>query len=178
VTTRLADGELLLDGFTREDAPAQLAGEDEEHARRFGWHPRRSTLATVERAIARWQRDWECDGATRAFAARVGQQLVGGCELRRRDNGRWNLAYWVFPPYRRKGYAVRMTRLATAFAFDELRAESVELLIEPDNLASRQVAATTGFTAEGAIREQTAAGVEREMLVYVQHKRPATAIPD
>ncbi len=33
---RLSDGVLVLDAFTVRDVAAQLAGEDEEHARRFG----------------------------------------------------------------------------------------------------------------------------------------------
>lgn len=37
---RLSDGAILLDGYTRADVDDQVAGEDEEHARRFESRPR------------------------------------------------------------------------------------------------------------------------------------------
>jgi hypothetical protein len=51
----LTDGAVVLDAFTLDDADPHLAGEDEEHARRFGWFPRSSTPETVRSAIVRWQ---------------------------------------------------------------------------------------------------------------------------
>ncbi len=93
----LTDGVVELGGFTPDDAEAHLAGEDEEHARRFGWHPSSSTLDSVRNAIDRWQADWGAGGPTCAFAAResTGKALVGGCELRLRgrrpagSSGQW-----------------------------------------------------------------------------------------
>ena len=55
VPLRLTDGAVVLDAFQPEDAASHLAGEDEELARRFGWFPRRSTLAGVCESIARWR---------------------------------------------------------------------------------------------------------------------------
>ncbi len=49
-TPSLSDGTIVLDAFRFDDIAAHLAGEDEEHARRFGWHPARSTEETVRNA--------------------------------------------------------------------------------------------------------------------------------
>ncbi|MBA2384151.1 MAG: hypothetical protein H0V68_05750 [Actinobacteria bacterium] len=54
---RLSDGVVVLDAFTLDDVSAHLAGEDEEQARRFGWHPARSTEEGVRRAILRWEEE-------------------------------------------------------------------------------------------------------------------------
>jgi RimJ/RimL family protein N-acetyltransferase len=92
-TPSLTDGVVVLGGYTCTDIPAHLAGEDEETARRFGWWPE----ATVRAAFRRWAREWEADGPTRAFAARLasGGQLVGGCELRLRPDGTAEVSYWT-----------------------------------------------------------------------------------
>jgi hypothetical protein len=54
-----------------EDADSDLAGEAEELARRFGWFPRRSTLAGVRATIAGWHDHWLTQGPVRAFALRL-----------------------------------------------------------------------------------------------------------
>ncbi len=51
----LSDGTVALDAFQLAQAESHLAGEDDELARRFGWFPRRSTLAGVCESIARWR---------------------------------------------------------------------------------------------------------------------------
>jgi RimJ/RimL family protein N-acetyltransferase len=167
---RLSDGVLLLDAFTLRDVPAQLAGEDEEHARRFGWYPEHSTEETVRRAILRWQREWRSGGRTRTFAAREvqGGELVGGCEIRLRDHGIAEMSYWIFPPHRGGGLAARAVRLACQYAFSELAVERMELYVEPDNHASRAVARKAGFVEEGTLRSQgvTLVGERRYMVVY------------
>ena len=167
---RLSDGVVVLDAFTLDDAAAQLAGEDEEHARRFGWHPARSTEETVRAGILRWQEAWRGDGPTRAFALRTGGELAGGCELRLRGDGVAEVSYWVFPPHRRRGLATRGLGLAAAFAFDTLGVERLELYVQPENEASRGVARGAGFVEEGLVRghELTAAGERRDMVRYAR----------
>ena len=159
----------MLDGFTAADAAAHLQGEDEEHARRFGWYPGSSTPESVGRAIGRWQDDWSGDGATRAFGAReaTSRRLVGGCELRLRGEEIAQLSYWVFPRYRRRGLATRIVRLACLYAFAELGIERIEALVEPDNEASRRVVHAAGFVEEGLLRRRARFGDERrDMVLY------------
>jgi RimJ/RimL family protein N-acetyltransferase len=170
----LTDGVIVLDGFTLDDLPAHLAGEDEEHARRFGWHPARSTPETVRAAILRWQENWRTGGSTRAFAMRDARTggLVGGCEVRLRELGLAHMSYWTFPAHRRRGLATWAVRLACAYAFTELAVERMELRIEADNVASRRVARRAGFREDGVVTEDRGeaadAAPQREMVRYVR----------
>jgi RimJ/RimL family protein N-acetyltransferase len=167
---RLTDGVVVLDAFTLDDVAAHVAGEDEEQARRFGWHPARSTEETARAAILRWQEEWRVDGRTRAFAVRSEGELVGGCELRLCDHGIAEMSYWVFPLHRGRGLASRAVRLACAYAFSELGIARMELYAQPDNHASRGVARSAGFTEEGTLRsrELTIAGERRDMVLYAR----------
>lgn len=155
----LSDGVVVLDGHTLADVHAQVAGEDDEQAKRFGWYPSRSTDETVRAAIERWREEWRSGGPTRAFALRVEGVLAGGCELRLRDGGA-EMSYYVFPPFRRRGLATRAVRLACDYAFEELSLAWLELHVEPDNAASLGVARKAGFAGKG---ETAADG--RRMLV-------------
>jgi RimJ/RimL family protein N-acetyltransferase len=145
---------ITLDRHTLADADAHLAGEDDEHARRFGWYPAVSTHEAVRRAIRRWQRGWTSGGPTRAFAMREVETgaLAGGCEVRLGRDAIAQMSYWTFPPFRGKGYAGRAIRLATEWAFAELGVARMEIYVEPDNGASRAAARRAGFTEEGVLR--------------------------
>lgn len=167
---QLTDGVVILDGYVLDDLERHVAGEDEEHARRFGWHPERSTARTVRSAFLRWQRDWTFDGPTRAFAMRTaaGRELVGGCQIRLREERMAELSYWTFPGYRRMGYASRAVKLGCEFAISRLGIERMEAYVEPDNVASRRVLEKSGFHEEGLVRayELTASCQRRDMLLY------------
>ena len=158
---------IVLDRHVLTDADAHLAGEDKEQARRFGWYPARSTLEGVRRAIERWQRQWAASGATRAFAIREEETgaLAGGCEARLGDNRIAEMSYWVFPPFRGRGYAARAIHLACEWAFAKLGVERMEIYVEPDNMASRGAALRAGFTEEGVLRARGQFGGERRDLV-------------
>jgi RimJ/RimL family protein N-acetyltransferase len=175
---RLSDGVVVLDRHRLSDADAHLAGEDEEQARRFGWYPAASTRVGVRRAIRRWQRQWSSGGARRAFAIRDGQTgaLAGGCEVRVGEDGLAEISYWVFPPFRGRGFARRAIGLACEWAFAELRVERMEIYVEPDNAASRSAALRAGFTEEGVLRARGRFGEERRDLVLYS-RLPSDRMP-
>lgn len=166
---RLTDGTIELDGHTLADTEAHLAGEDEEQARRFGWHPARSTPESVRQAIETWQAEWKSGGARRTFAVREVQtgSLAGGCELRLRDDRIAEISYWTFPAFRGRGLASRAVELLCRWAFTELAVQRIELYVEPDNAGSRAVALRAGFTEEGTLRQRERFGEERrDMVLY------------
>ncbi len=148
----LTDGTVTLDAFRTADWRAHLAGDDDEFARRFGWNPGESTEQTVRRAILGWQRGWQREGRVRAWPVRAGGKLVGGCELRLRDDAIAHLEYWTLAGHRRRGYATRAVRLACEHAFADMGIVRTELYIEPDNAASLAVARAAGFTSEETFR--------------------------
>jgi RimJ/RimL family protein N-acetyltransferase len=72
--------------------------------------------------------------------------------VRAGDEGVAELGYWVKAGARGRGVATRAVVLVARFAFDELGAARVQLVTEPDNVASQRVAEKAGFIREGTLR--------------------------
>ncbi len=163
----LADGVVVLTPLETTDAEAHLAGEDNEQARRFGWHPQRATLVTVRTAIARWREQWAAGGPTRAFAVRLAttRELVGGCEVRLQADGTAHLSYWTFPAHRRRGLATRALRLVSEYASTTLGVWRLDLHIEPDNVASRRVAQQAGFSEAGTVQDSPGVDARQRLMM-------------
>jgi RimJ/RimL family protein N-acetyltransferase len=147
----LSDGVVVVDCLTLADAYTHWAGEDDEHARRFGWYPRRSTLDRVRAFILEGQRQWREGGPRRTLAIRTGdtRTLVGGCETRLQPDGSAEVSWWIFPEHRRQGLAIRGVRLMLQYFSNTLGNSKFVALIEPDNHASRGVARNAGFIESG-----------------------------
>ncbi len=171
----LTDGVVLLDRFTDADVDALWAGEDNGFARRTG-RPGPFTRRDIADQIRHWQEPWQRGGPGRSFAVRETgtRRLVGGCvlEVRPGDGEIAELSYWVFPPYRRRGYATRAVELACGYAFDCLGIGRVELSIEPSNDASLRVAARAGFLREGVLRRHDRCQRGRQEMVLFSRLRP------
>lgn len=60
--------------------------------------------------------------------------------------------YWIATHARRRGFATRSVRLISAWAFEELGLERLELLTHPENQASQAVARAAGYSYEGTMR--------------------------
>jgi len=160
--TLRGDG-VILSGHRTAEAAVHAAGEDEETARRFGWWPRRSTPRSVLSAYEDWAAQWRAGGPTRAFAVRCAStgELVGGCELRIRDDGGGEVSYWTHARQRGKGYASRALAVLCECAA-AIGVVSLEAHIATGNYASRRVAEAAGFTAAEIILEE---GEERVRYV-------------
>jgi RimJ/RimL family protein N-acetyltransferase len=145
------DGVVLVDALRTEDAEAHWAGEDEEHARRFGWYPRRSSLERVRAFLLETEQQWRDGGPRRTFAIRdaATHTLLGGCEARLQGDATAHLSWWMFPPWRPRGLATRGVRLMLGYAVDVLGVRHFVAYIEPDNLGSRGVARRLGFAEQG-----------------------------
>ncbi|HTN78142.1 MAG TPA: GNAT family N-acetyltransferase [Acidimicrobiales bacterium] len=163
-TPVLTDGRVLLRMLSLADAPAWLAGEDEEQLRWFQMPA--ATLADVERAIRRWQAGW-MEGGLHHWGIWIDGALVGGVELSVRDDRRANVSYAVFAASRGRGVASAAVGLAAAWGRQNLPIDAVVAIIDEANLASRGVAERTGFALDGpaAPWEHAESGV---MLRYVR----------
>ncbi len=75
--------------------------------------------------------------------------LVGGCELWPRGTGVCNVSYWTYPAHRRAGFASRSVARLCAVAFEVGGFERLEIVTDPDNIASRRVALRNGFEEVG-----------------------------
>jgi len=163
----LSDGVVVVDVLSLSDAHAHWAGEDDEHARRFGWYPHRSTLEGVRKFIVDAQHKWHEGGSRGTLAIRMAatRTLVGGCEARLQSEQTAEVSWWIFPEYRRRGLATRGVRLMLDYFSTTASVRNFVALIEPDNYASRGVARRTGF-----VESDLDASGPRPMLRY-QHAR-------
>jgi RimJ/RimL family protein N-acetyltransferase len=144
---RLEDEEVVLRPLEPGDAPALAVGIDEDpdldrwtripfpytedHAREFIGSTEETAFAILDRG---------------------GEELLGGIGVRAGDEGVAELGYWVKAGARGRGVATRAVVLVARFAFDELGAARVQLVTEPDNVASQRVAEKAGFIREGTLR--------------------------
>lgn len=105
---------------------------------------------------------------------RVGQDaegaLLGGTGLHRPDwkARRFEIGYWRRSGHEGRGIATEAVHAMARLAFDELRAQRVELRIDNLNRPSWRVAERCGFTLEGVLRSESLApdGTLRDMRVY------------
>lgn len=169
------------DGFTLRalsvsDAETWRAGEDIEQIRWMG-APGPASMENVLAAIHRWQADWAEDGPVRQWGIWSNDRLVGGVELRIRDDGRANISYVVFPRWRKQGIASGAVRTASVWALGNLGVSAVVAIVDEDNLASRRVAERAGFSLHGRAErwEYSEGGV---MLRYCLSTLPNAAVPE
>jgi RimJ/RimL family protein N-acetyltransferase len=153
----LVGATVVLRGIRDDDVDAWLEGEDDEQLRWFE-APRPARREDVQRAVAEWQASWATDGSVRHWAIvdRATGELAGGVDLRLHGEGVVNLAYVVFPPWRRRGMATEAARLALGYAASALGATAVRIKVLDGNVASLAVTARLGAALAGT--ETTEAG--------------------
>lgn len=90
-----------------------------------------------------------------------------GLWLRRIDDGRANIGYWIEAGHRQAGYATAALGLLIDWAFTLPEVARLELSIEPWNEASWHLAERVGFRREGLMRQWQTVGDERkDMFLY------------
>jgi ribosomal-protein-alanine N-acetyltransferase len=66
-----------------------------------------------------------------------------------------SIGYFVHPDYWNKGYAKRAVKLLLKYLFEEITVNRVEGDVMLDNIYSKKVLLSNGFTKEGTIRQGT-----------------------
>lgn len=145
----LRDGELLLRPWTEDDVDALIAGcNDPEVAH---WIPTIPHPYTREDALAFIR--GEVRPEHQALAIELSGQVVGGIGIGLNSHEyRATMGYWVAAEARGRGICTRALRLLTRHALEELELQRVDLVTDPDNLASQRVAEKVGFQREGVLR--------------------------
>ena len=69
------------------------------------------------------------------------------------ENYRTELGYMILPEYHNKGYVTEAVTTLLNFAFNELKFNSIQAIIDPKNLASERVLLKNGFSKEGHLHE-------------------------
>lgn len=172
----LEDGIVLLDAHTIADAEAHLEGEDEEIRRRFD-ATQPATLEQTREAMLRWIEGRRSGAPMFAYAVRLPSgRLIGGCELRMRSPVLANVSYWIFPQFRRRGYALRALSLICEAARAVHGLERIEARVAPDNSESRRLLEKAGFAEVGTVEETAWTGKMSTMLLYVMAVAGSSAI--
>jgi RimJ/RimL family protein N-acetyltransferase len=149
----LRDEGIVLRPWRIDDASAVTAAcQDPEISRWIPFVPRPYTLAHAEAYLR------ECveSGDDRHPYAIVGAEtgeLLGSIDLRLNSQlYRGHIGYWVARDARGRGICTRALRLVSGWALDELALARLELITDPDNVASQRVAEKAGFRREGVLR--------------------------
>ena len=156
---RLEDEKVVLRPLASDDAPELAAGIDEDpDLDRWTRIPFPYTENHAREFIG------STDETAFAILDRASEELLG---VRAGDEGVVELGYWVRAGARGRGVATRAVALVARFAFDELGAARVQLVTEPDNLASQRVAEKAGFSREGTLRSFLAfKGRRRDAVMF------------
>lgn len=156
---------ILLRLLELEDAAAVWAAVEESRAHLEPWLPWVRTLRSIEderadiaklreRAVLRT--DW-----TVGIFDRFSGRYLGGSGLHRIrwESRTFEIGYFIRVSEEGKGYITETVRLLTRLAFDRLRANRVEIYIDPRNVRSIRVPERLGFVLDGTLR-RLRAGVE------------------
>lgn len=149
----LEDGVVRLRPWTMEDVPAVYdACQDPEISRWIPFVPSPYTLEDAE-AYVRGCVDSGDERLPFAVVAAAGGELLGAIDMRLNEHRyRGHIGYWVVAAARGRGVATRALRLVSRRGLDELGLVRLELITDPDNVASQRVAEKVGYRREGVLR--------------------------
>jgi RimJ/RimL family protein N-acetyltransferase len=145
----LRDGDLVLRPWTENDVDALVAElNDSEIAH---WIPLIPHPYTRDDALAFLR--GEVGPEHTALAIERGGHVVGGIGMGLNSHEyRATMGYWMAAGMRGRGICTQALRLLSRHALDDLKVQRVELVTDPDNLASQRVAEKVGFQREGVLR--------------------------
>jgi RimJ/RimL family protein N-acetyltransferase len=151
----LTDGRIRLEPLTRHDVADALAMCDDDDTKRFTYLPSDADEAWVDRWLRNYEQGWEA-GDRAGFSIRdagTGEYL-GFAALVRLDLAakQGEIGYVVSPHARGRGAAAAAVALLTAWGFDELALQRLELRIDTANPASERVAERADYRLDGVLR--------------------------
>jgi ribosomal-protein-serine acetyltransferase len=154
-----SDGVITARPFQPEDAADVYSAVVESQNDVANWLQglKGLTLSDVESYITSQPQAWNEDKAYNFAVLDAGtNRLLGGCGLTQIDRRHrlCNLYYWIRTGSTGQGYATRSVGLMARFAFESLGLQRMEILVEPDNLASLRVAEKVGAISEGYLRNR------------------------
>jgi RimJ/RimL family protein N-acetyltransferase len=166
----ISDGEVRLRLHADSDIPAIVAACQDPEIPRWTRVPE-----PYGEADARGWLEQESRGRSRGellgllVVDHADDHLLGSVGIVHLDHEerRCELGYWVAREARGRGVATRAVRMLSAWAFENLPADRIEIHAEPENAASRRVAERVGFRFEGVLRSYIVnKGVRRDAASY------------
>jgi RimJ/RimL family protein N-acetyltransferase len=106
------------------------------------------------------------DGIGRAVL--VDGEVAGSIGLTPTMSEGGHVGYWCGPQARGRGVMTDSLRQFCGYALDGLQLRRLELIVDPDNVASQRVAEKVGFQREGVLRSHLAHpdGRRRDSVMY------------
>lgn len=149
----LSDGTVALRPWRDDDVPALVACCRDPDIVRYTRVPADYTEAMARRFLEEKRASWaRGEEAHFAVVAAPDGELLGSLGVHRQPDDRARVGYFLAAAARGRGVATRAVRLAARWAFENLGVARLELVTDPDNLASQRVAERAGFTREGRLR--------------------------
>lgn len=151
MSCRLETERLLLRRLDRSDMPAILPLLNEwDVAKTLGRVPHPYTEEMAHAFFDDLEKKCAA-GVDFSFAIlrKSDREYLGGCGVHLRDNGRFELGYWIGKPYWRHGYATEAARELAGFALVKLKVAKLMAGWFTDNPASGRVLEKVGFVPDG-----------------------------
>ena len=143
---------VVLRPWRLEDAPAVTAAcQDAEIARWLAFVPEPYTEEDARFYIEDCLRSGE-DRVPFAITDADTGGVIGSIEMRVNRMLTGHIGYWLAAEARGRGLTAEALLALSRWGFEELGLGRVELVTDPDNVASQRVAEKAGFTREGIQR--------------------------
>jgi RimJ/RimL family protein N-acetyltransferase len=152
----LTDGLIVLRRPTVDDAPAVYAAcQDPEIPRWIPVIPQPYTEQSALEFVGWSAESWERGNYSFVIVDSRSGELLGAIGMGVNAASKiGHIGYWVAAPARRRGVASRALRLLAGWAVEQDFGR-LELITDPDNVASQRVAEKAGFTREAVLRSHT-----------------------
>jgi RimJ/RimL family protein N-acetyltransferase len=154
VGMELRSSSLVLRPWKLDDAPAIAeACSDPEISRWLPMIPspygEEDALSYIGQSHETWERG---EAYNFAILDAAGGQLAGSIAMRVLRFNTGHFGYWVTREARGQGVATEALETLCRWAVDDLDIKRLELLTDPENVASQRVAEKAGFQREGLLR--------------------------
>ena len=161
----LHDEGITLRPWAEDDVPALAAACNDLEIPR--WIPVIPSPYTEQDALAFIRGEVRPD-LDHSFAITFGGAVVGSIGMSVNLNRTGHVGYWCAREARGRGVTPRALRLVCRFGFDKLGLGRLELITDPDNVASQRVAEKVGFRREGILRSHLLHrdGRRRDSVMY------------
>ncbi len=157
---RLEDGEVAVRPLVEADAAAVAAAARDPLVPYYTSVPEGYTEEHALEFIAR-------GGNNFAIVHAETDEVFGVIGFLLLDHSRGHFGYWVGKEARGRGVATRALRLVTRWAAEEHGLARLQLIVEPENLASIRVAEKAGFRREARLRSYIELrGARRDVYMY------------
>ena len=175
VGMELRTNALILRPWKLDDAPAIAeACSDPEIARWLPMIPspygEEDAVSFIGQAHENWKRG---EAYNFAILDAAGRRLAGSIAMRVLRFNTGHFGYWVTREARGHGGATEALKTLSRWAVDTLDIKRLELLTDPENVASQRVAKRAGFQREGLLRSslEYRDGSRRDSILF-------SALPD